>query len=143
MSERTGFLLVRAGGRLVGLPLEHLVAVAAIGEVHPVPSPELAMRGVARLRSETMPVLHLGALLAGTRCPAEAGDTGVVVEADGFRLCLEVDEADVVSRATVMPLPADTSLPWARGVARTADGLVPLLDLPALGARLAGKETDS
>ncbi len=128
---------------MVGLPLEHLIAVAEIGEVHAVPSPEPAMRGVARLRAETMPVLHLGALLSGTGFPADRGQTGVVVEADGLHLCLEVDEADVVSRAAIMPLPPDASLPWARGVARTAEGLVPLLDLTALGARLAGGERDS
>ena len=137
-----GFLLVRASGRLVGLPVEHLVAVAEFGDPHPVPSPEPALRGVAVVRGETMPVIHLGAFLAGTACPAERGQAGVVITVDGGRLCLEVDEADVVVRAVTMPLPDTTVQAWARAVVRCPEGLVPLLDLTALGARLAGKEAN-
>jgi chemotaxis signal transduction protein len=143
MSEASGFLLVRASGRLVGLPVEHLVAVTEFADPHPVPSAEPAMRGVAEVRGETMPVMHLGAFLAGTDCPAERGSTGVVIAVDGIRLCLEVDEADIVVRAATMALPASTAQPWARAVVRTPEGLVPLLDLTALGARLAGKGSDS
>jgi chemotaxis signal transduction protein len=137
-----GFLLVRASGRLVGLPVEQLIAVAEFGEPHPVPSPEPAMRGVAVVRGETMPVFHLGAFLAGTGCPAERGQTGVVIAVEGGRLCLEVDEADVVVRAMTMQLPDTTAQSWAHAVVRCPEGLVPLLDLTALGARLAGKEAD-
>jgi chemotaxis signal transduction protein len=137
-----GFLLVRASGRLVGLPVEHLIAVADFGEPHPVPSAEASMRGVAVVRGETMPVVHLGAFLAGTACPAERGQAGVVIAIDDRRFCLEVDEADVVVRATTMPLPETTAQTWARAVVRCPEGLVPLLDLSALGARLAGKEAN-
>ena len=35
-----------------------------------------------------------------------------------------------------LPVPAGTGLPWAAAVARTDGGLVPLLDLAALGARI-------
>lgn len=142
MTALSGFLLVRASGRLIGLPVEHLVAVADVGLAHPVPSPEPAMRGVAGVRGETMPVIHLGALLAGTACPPESGQVGVVILVDGVHLCLEVDEADVVVRALAMPLPSASALPWARSVVRCPEGLVPLLDLTALGARLAGKGSE-
>ena len=143
MTEQAGFLLVRASGRWVGLPVEQLLAVADFGQPHPVPSPEPAMRGIASVRGETMPVIHLGALLAGGACPAAQGETGVVVSVDGVRICLEVDEADVVVRETALPLPPASSMPWARAVARRPEGLVPLLDLTALGARLAGTGSDS
>ena len=135
MTQPAGFLLVRASGRWVGLPVEQLLAVADFGRPHPVPSPEPAMRGIASVRGETMPVIHLGALLAGGACPAAQGETGVVVSVGGIRICLEVDEADVVVR--------ETALPWARAVVRRPEGLVPLLDLTALGARLAGTGSDS
>lgn len=143
MSPPAGFLLVKASGRWVGLPVEQLLAVADFGLPHPVPSPEPAMRGIARVRGETMPVIHLGALLAGGPCPPEHGDAGVVVSVDGVRICLEVDEADVVVREVAMPLPPTSSMPWARAVVRRPEGLVPLLDLTALGARLAGTGSDS
>ena len=143
MSGSAGFLLVRAGGRWVGLPVEQLLAVSDFGRPQPVPSPEPAMRGVAGVRGETMPVIHLGALLSGGACPVEQGDTGVVISVDGVRICLEVDEADVVVRETALPLPPASSMPWARAVVRRPEGLVPLLDLTALGARLAGTGSDS
>lgn len=137
MSELAAFLLVRAGGRLVGLPVEHVVAVAEAGPAHPVPSFQPALRGVANVRGEMMPVLHLGSLLAGEPCPAEIGQVAIVIAVGGIRLCLEVEEADVIVRDVALPLPPSSSLPWARAVVRRPEGLVPLLDLGALGARLA------
>ena len=53
----------------------------------------------------------------------------------GRRLCLEVDEADSVLYERGLPVQGGSALPWAAGVARTAHGLIPLLDLAALGAR--------
>jgi hypothetical protein len=61
---------------------------------------------------------------------------GVVVTMGGRRLCLEVDDAEVLVREPVLPVPPGEALPWAVGVARYAEGLVPLLDLPALSSRL-------
>ena len=39
-------------------------------------------------------------------------------------------------REAALPLPDGESLPWATGVAVRPDGLVPILDLDALGERL-------
>ncbi|MDF3052480.1 MAG: hypothetical protein K0S19_585, partial [Geminicoccaceae bacterium] len=60
---------------------------------------------------------------------------GVVVTVEGRRICLEVDEADVVMQEPALPVPPGSTLPWAIGVARHPEGLVPLLDLTALSAR--------
>jgi len=38
-------------------------------------------------------------------------------------------------REAALPVPPGSALPWAIGVARHPDGLVPLLDLAALSAR--------
>jgi chemotaxis signal transduction protein len=94
-----------------------------------------AVRGVAALEGKMVPVIHLGALLENTSCPAEPSDTGVLVTVDGRRLCLEVDEAELLVRDHALPVPPGTTQPWAFGVARHGDGLVPLLDLPALSSR--------
>jgi chemotaxis signal transduction protein len=131
-----GFLLVRTGKRRVGLELSHVLAVTPLGSVHPVPSVETAVRGVAALQGKMVPVIHLGALLEGVACPAELGDIGVLVSIGGRRLCLEVDEAELLVRDRALPVPQGSTLPWAFGVAKHADGLVPLLDLPALSLRL-------
>jgi hypothetical protein len=51
-------------------------------------------------------------------------------------MCLEIEEAEILVRDPVMPVPPGETLPWAIGVARHGDNLVPLLDLPALSSRL-------
>jgi chemotaxis signal transduction protein len=136
-----GFLLVRVGRRRVGLALAHVIEVTSLGAVHPVPSLEPAVRGVAAVQGKMIPVVHLGALLEGGACPALAGDLGVVVTIDGRRLCFEVDEAEVLVRDAPLPVPKGATFPWAVGVARHAEGLVPLLDLPALSSRFMEAES--
>jgi chemotaxis signal transduction protein len=137
MSRSAGHLLVRAGGRLVGLPLDQVVEVLDPGSAFPVPSLERSMRGVAVIRGRILPVVHLGALLDETTCPAARGELGVLVELAGRRLCLEVEDAETVLYDPGLPVPAGSALPWAAAVARTEGGLVPLLDLGALGSRFA------
>jgi len=137
MSAGLGHLLVRAGGRLVGLPLAQVVEVLDPGTAFPVPSIEAAMRGVSVIRGRILPLVHLGALLEGRPCPAERSELGVLVELGGRRVCLEVEEAESVLYERGMPVQIGSALPWAAGVARTPDGLIPLLDLAALGARFS------
>jgi chemotaxis signal transduction protein len=131
-----GYLLVRAGGRRVGLELTHVLGVTQLGAVHPVPSREPAVRGVASVQGTMVPVIHLGALLDGGAYPADATDVGVMVSVEGRRLCLEVDDAELLVRDRGLAVQQGSTLPWAVGVARHDEGLVPLLDLEALGSRL-------
>ena len=63
------------------------------------------------------------------------GDLVVVVNVDGRRVCLEIDDAEIVVREPRSRFPPGATLPWAIGVARHPDGLVPLLDLAALSSR--------
>jgi chemotaxis signal transduction protein len=130
-----GFLLVRTGARRVGLELTHVLGVTFLGSVHPVPSMESAVRGVAALQGRMVPVIHLGALIEGVACPAERCETGVLVSVSGRRICLEVDDAELLVRDRALPVPQGSALPWAFGVAKHAGGLVPLLDLSALSSR--------
>lgn len=131
-----GFLLVRTGGRRVGLELPHVVEVIQIGGVHPVPSQDRSIRGVVQVHGRILPVVHLGALLEAGPCPPTAGDLVVVVVLlEGRRVCLEVDDAEVVVRQPAMPIPPGSGLPWATGVARYSEELVPLIDLAALSSR--------
>jgi chemotaxis signal transduction protein len=130
-----GFLLVRTGGRRVGLALSHVVEVTQVGAVHPVPSVEPAVRGVAAVHGRLVPVVHLGALLEAVPCPPMIGTLMVVVTLDGRKICLEIDDAEVVVREPALPVPPGSTLPWALGVARHQEGLVPLLDLDALSSR--------
>lgn len=132
----SGFLLVRAGGRSVGLELSHVIAVAELGAVRRVPVVEPAVRGLVAMQGRMVPLVHLASLLQGTSHPAQAGTTGVVILVEGKRVCLEVEEAEILVRAPALPVPPGETLPWAIGVARHEGELVPLLDLSALSSRL-------
>ncbi len=133
----SAYLLVRVHGRRVGLALSSVVEVLESGPVYSVPCAEAAVRGVTGVRGSIVPVVDLGALLAGAPCGSTRGDTVVVVQLSGRRVCLEVDDAEEVLRGGGLPFPPGSALPWAAGVARHADGLIPLLDLSALGSRIA------
>lgn len=132
----SGFLLVRAGGRRVGLQLSQVLEVLQIGAVHPVPVRERAVRGLVAVHGRMVPLVHLGSLLEGMDYPVLPGTMGVLVSVDGRRVCLEVEDAEVLVRETALPVPPGETLPWAVGVARYDDALVPLLDLPALSSHL-------
>jgi chemotaxis signal transduction protein len=133
-----GWLLVRAGERLVGLRLEQVVEVLDLGPVHPVPSLDPAVRGVTSSRGRIVPLVHLATLLGGT---GGQGGTAVLVRLDSRRLCIEVDAAEEVLREPGLPVPPEVSLPFAVAVARRPDCIVPLLDLTAVGARIAETAT--
>lgn len=129
-----GWLLVRAGERRVGLMLEQVVEVLHLGPVHAVPSLDPAVRGVTSSRGRIVPLVHLATLLGGT---GGQGGTAVLISLDSRRVCVEVDDAEEVLREPGLPVPPDVSLPFAVAVARRPDGIVPLLDLSAVGTRIA------
>lgn len=131
-----GFLVVRSERRAYGLPLERVVEVADLGDVMDVPRADPAVRGLTPLRGRLVPLVHLGAFLGGREPPDERGRAAVLIELAGRHLALEVDDADEVIRGAALPLPDGESLPWALGVAARTAGLVPILDLDALGERI-------
>ncbi|HJR51535.1 MAG TPA: chemotaxis protein CheW [Gemmatimonadales bacterium] len=133
-----GWLLVRAGERRVGLMLEQVVEVLHLGPVHAVPSLDPAVRGVTSSRGRIVPLVHLATLLGGT---GGQGGTAVLISLDSRRVCVEVDDAEEVLREPGLPVPPDVSLPFAVAVARRPDGIVPLLDLSAVGTRIAETAT--
>lgn len=133
-----GFLMVRAGKRPYGLPLDRVVEVADLSEVLEVPRAEAAVRGLIPLRGRLVPLVHLAAFLGRRAPPTERGRAAVLVRLGGAGrfIAFEVDDADEVVREAPLPLPEGASLPWAAGVAPREDGLVPILDLEALGERI-------
>jgi len=136
MSATGGFLLVRTSNRRVGLRLSQVLEVVSLGDVRPVPVVEPAVRGIVPIRGRMVPVVHLGALLDGEPCLPATGKTGVIVTVEGRRVCLEVEEAELLVRESVLPVPPGEILPWAVGVARVEEDLVPLLNVAAISSRL-------
>jgi purine-binding chemotaxis protein CheW len=126
MSATAGFLLVRTSSRRVGLQLTQVLEIVSLSDVRPVPVVEPAVRGLVAVRDRMVPVVH---------SPA-AGRTGVIVTVEGQRVCLEVEEAELLVRESVLPVPPGEILPWAVGVARVGEDLVPLLNVAAISSRL-------
>jgi chemotaxis signal transduction protein len=141
MRNKEEFLLVRLGSRRVGLPINLIVGVEALGPVHPVPASEPACRGVTTTRGRLIPVLALSELIGVAA--GNTGGTAVILSIQGRTLCLEVDDAEAIIRGDPLPLPKGESLPWASGVVRLTDGLIPLVDLDAVGERLTIPEAAS
>ena len=134
MTIGPSFLMVQAGGRRVGLPVEAVIEVREPEALETIPTVEPALRGVASLRGQLLPVLHLGTLLGGN--DDEAGAM-VIANLGGRTVGLEVEEAEIVAQAESL-LRADETLPWARAIAVLPDQVyVPLLDLSVLVARLS------
>jgi chemotaxis signal transduction protein len=138
-----GYLLVRSEGKSYGLPVGRVLEVGDASEVLSIPRTLPAMRGLTPLRGRLVPLIHLGAFLTGSEAPAAAPAnqvrTIVLVElgAGGRQVAFEVDDADAVVREQPLPVPRGQTLPWAAGVAEQDGGLVPIVDLDALGDRIA------
>jgi chemotaxis signal transduction protein len=129
------FLLVRAGGRRVGLAIDAVIEVREPADLGMVPSVQPALRGLISLRGQLVPVLHLATLLGGA---SDEGSVVVITRLGGREVGLEVDDAEIVVGGGVTLLSADETLPWARAIAVLPDQVyVPLLDLGALTARIA------
>ena len=141
MTPGNEFLLVRLGTRRVGLPIGFVVAVEALGAVHAVPTLEPSCRGLTMTRGRILPVLTLTTLIGAA--PGDQGETAILLSINGKNLCVEVDDAEAIIRGDPLPLPKGESLPWASGVIRMSDGLVPLVDLEAVGERLTIPEAAS
>lgn len=148
-----GYLLVRSEGKSYGLPVARVLEVGDTTEVLAVPRQLPAVRGLTPLRGRLVPLIHLGAFLTGQAAP-ETRNAGVrtivLVEIKGRYVALEVDDVDAVVREQPLPVPHGQTLPWASAVAAQGPsagggrggrgggpgGLVPILDLDALGDRL-------
>lgn len=100
-------MIVRVGAQIVGLP------VAAVESVLAVSKAQLSSAGKPRLlhRDQWLDVADLGALLS-LRPPAapEAGQSLLVLQAQGRRLALLVDSVDGDAELVILPLPTELGL---------------------------------
>ena len=90
-------LLVRAGGRLCALPIASVVETMRPLPVAPLPGAPPPVLGVAIVRGEPVPVVDLGALVAGAPQPGEVARF-VTVRAGGRTAALAVSAVAGVAR---------------------------------------------
>ncbi len=133
------FLLVVAGGRRIGLPVESVEAVVDVPEHFPVPATATALLGVVPARNRLVPLFSLSRLLgpAGDDdADGAMGGMGVIMRVHERVLCLKVDDAVAIIHEELRPVEQGAPLPWAAGLAGQAGAYVPVLDLELLAARL-------
>jgi len=131
-----GYLLVCAGGSRYGLKLDQVLEVVDGFEVSPAPSVHVSVRGVTRMRDKSVPLVHLGSLIANDPAPTSTMDTAVLTRCLGSLVAFEVDDADAVANDEPVAVPDVWQLPWVCGVVRIEGSLVPVIDLDVLGERL-------
>src|SRR5256714_15288472 len=112
-----GYLLVRAEGKSYGLPVGRVLEVGDATEVLDVPRALPAVRGLTPLRGRLVPLIHLGAFLAGRAAPSEPRKacTIVLVELGGRQGAVEVGHADAVVPGKPPALPRGPNPAWANG----------------------------
>lgn len=131
-----GYLLVRAGARPYGLPLDHVIEVADEVSVSTVPGLGPAVRGVARLRERLVPVIPLDRVLRETTTLTGDASTLILTRLGGRWIAFAVDDAEDVVREPVLPVPSGASMPWALGISDRGGELVPVVDLARVEERL-------
>lgn len=130
-------LVAMAGGERYGLDIAAVREIVPVGEVTPVPSRSLAVRGVMAFKERYLSLFSLEALLTG-RMPLR-GDAGaaVVVTLGGAELALEVDDVEsVVDAGGTYVAGEGVAGIAARGVCRCGEALVTVLDTTLLAERV-------
>ena len=119
---------LRVGRETYALPVEHVLEVAELGEVTPVPGAQRAVLGVRNLRGQILPIVDL-ATVFGIESSGRP-ERVVVAESDGLRAGFAIDE---VSDIEQLPDSVDeTESDLLVGAALTNDELVGVVDVQRL-----------
>jgi chemotaxis signal transduction protein len=119
---------LRLGNESYALPVEHVLEVAELGEVTPVPGAQRAVLGVRNLRGQILPIVDLATVfgIAGSGRPQRV----LVAESNGQRAGFAIDE---VSDIEQLPDAVDeTESDLLVGAALTNDELVGVVDVGRL-----------
>jgi two-component system chemotaxis sensor kinase CheA len=132
-------MTVAVGGETYVLPLSCVVESLSVSaqELHALPGHGQTLR----VRDEYLPVLHLARLFPPRRPREGGGGIAVVLEADGCKAALLLDELVGQQQVVVKSLEAHfRKVPGLSGATVMADGSVALiLDVPQL-VRATGRE---
>lgn len=125
------YVRLRVGAESYAVGVEHVLEVAELGDLAPVPGAPSASLGVRNLRGQVLPVFDFAALFGIAR----EGRPGrlVVAEGGGRRAGLAVDEVTDVGS---LPELAEVDSELLRGAALADGTLVGVVDLPLLLDRI-------
>jgi len=124
---------VRLGEESYAVPVEHVIEVAELGELSPVPGARSSVLGVRNLRGDVLPVFDLASVLgiAGDSLPRWL----LITEHGSLRAGFAIDE--VTDVGALPPVGEETQSTLLAGAALDDSGLVGVVDVERLFAALA------
>ncbi len=127
-------LVVRSGGRRVGILLEDVIVAAALRRMTLVPFAPVEVAGISLLDGVVTPVFHLHALLGMSSVSLPEHARVVLVGDRSAPLALAVEVAESIVRVELdrlLPLPDTGTRIASRTRGITRDGML-ILDVPAM-----------
>jgi purine-binding chemotaxis protein CheW len=124
---------VRVGGESYAVAVEHVVEVAQLGTMSPVPGSDRSVLGVRNLRGEVLPIFDLASVL-GIRGDSLC-ECLLVTEHGSLRAGFAIDE--VTDVGTIPPVAEETQSKLLSGAALDDSGLIGVIDVERLYAALA------
>jgi purine-binding chemotaxis protein CheW len=126
-SARTSVVHVRLriGAEVYALPVEHVLEVAELGEVAPVPGSPPEILGVRNLRGQILPIVDLAKVFGVSS--SSTAQRLLVAEARGHRAGFAVDEVSDIGTLTGEVEESESEL--LAGACLAGDELVGIVDI--------------
>jgi chemotaxis signal transduction protein len=124
---------VRLGGESYAVCVEHVIEVADLGTMSPVPGANRSVLGIRNLRGEVLPVFDLSSVLGikGDSLP----QCLLVTEHGSLRAGFAIDE--VTDVGTLPPVTEETQSKLLSGAALAGSGLIGVIDIERLYTTLS------
>jgi purine-binding chemotaxis protein CheW len=135
-SERQEIVVVRAGGRLLGVPAEEVAGVERWRKPTPLPHATPAVLGIVSVRGRILTLLDPLALLGERRTDATVQTTPAFILAlrGDEQLALAVDSQERLRDIRVDEITPDAAASIARGTFQDEEATVIILDVTRLFA---------
>jgi purine-binding chemotaxis protein CheW len=127
---------LRLAGESYAIGVEHVLEVAELGEIAPVPGAPASVLGVTTLRGQVLPVFELASVFGIAR--EGVARRLLVVEHEGQRAGFAIDEVVDVDALAAPSEEAEST--FLHGATLDAGELVGIVDVPRLFRALAQEE---